>query len=51
MRIALASLLKNFELVPIEKELQEAQDQRQYITLSVRKNSLKVLIKPRSQQN
>jgi benzoate 4-monooxygenase len=47
MRITLATLVKRYELKAIPEELENAKDIRQFITLTVEKNSFKVLMKER----
>jgi hypothetical protein len=48
MRIAIATLLKNFEIKAIEQEMKDAEDRRQFITLTVPKNSFNIKIKRRN---
>ncbi|CAO3652710.1 unnamed protein product [Mucor hiemalis] len=48
MRLALSSLLKNFELQPIEQEMLDAQDIRTFITMTVAKSKFNVTIKRRT---
>lgn len=47
MRIALATLLKHYNVAPIKKEMEDSKSLRQYITLQVTKNSFHVKIKRR----
>jgi cytochrome P450 len=47
MRIALATFFKHYDIAPIEKEMQDSKDIRQYITMSVAKSSFSVKIKRR----
>ncbi|KAI7905070.1 cytochrome P450 [Cokeromyces recurvatus] len=49
MRMALASLLKYFEIAPIEQEIKDAQDRRSFVTLTVAKNSVRIKIKRRDE--
>ncbi|KAG2203174.1 hypothetical protein INT46_008932 [Mucor plumbeus] len=48
MRIAIATLLKTFEIKAIEQEMKDAEDRRQFITLTVPKNSFNIKIKRRN---
>ncbi|KAI8641354.1 cytochrome P450 [Parasitella parasitica] len=48
MRIAIATLLKTFEIKAIDQEMEDAKDRRQFITLTVPKNSFNVKIKRRN---
>lgn len=48
MRIALATLVKHYDLKPIPQELKDAERTVQYLTAQVEKNSFKVLMKRRS---
>ncbi|ORZ19679.1 cytochrome P450 [Absidia repens] len=47
MRLTLATLVKRYEFKPIPEELEAAKDIRQFITLTVQKNSFKVMMKKR----
>lgn len=47
MRLALSSLLKNFEFLPIEQEMLDAQDIRTFITMTVAKSKFNVKVKRR----
>ncbi|KAI9473437.1 MAG: cytochrome P450 [Benjaminiella poitrasii] len=51
MRIAISTLLKNFEIVPIEQEMKDAQDRRAFVTLTVAKNSFCIKMKRRCKQD
>ncbi|KAI7905069.1 cytochrome P450 [Cokeromyces recurvatus] len=44
MRIIIASILKNYEIVPIKDEMQHATHLRQYLTLCIAKRSFKIKI-------
>lgn len=48
MRIAIATLLKTFEIKAIEQEMKDAEDRRQFITLTVPKNSFSIKVKRRN---
>ncbi|CAO0800979.1 unnamed protein product [Mucor circinelloides] len=48
MRIAIATLLKTFEIQPIEQEMKDTEDRRQFITLTVPKNRFNIKIKRRN---
>ncbi|KAI8099826.1 cytochrome P450 [Halteromyces radiatus] len=48
MRITLAMLIRRYEFKAIPEELEHAKDVRQFITLTVEKNSFKVLMKKRN---
>jgi hypothetical protein len=48
MRLALAALVSRYDFMTIPEELDAAQDIRQFITLTVEKNSFKVLMKHRA---
>lgn len=47
MRITLATLVKRYDFKAIPEELEAAKDLRQFITLTVEKNSFKVMMKER----
>jgi hypothetical protein len=48
MRVALSCLLKYYEIQPIEKEMEDSNEVRHFITLTVKKSSFKIRIKHRN---
>ncbi|CEP11856.1 hypothetical protein [Parasitella parasitica] len=48
MRIAIATLLKTYEIKAIDKEMKDAEDRRQFVTLTVANNSFNIKIKRRN---
>ena len=47
MRITLATFLRLYDIAPIEQEMEESKDLRQFITMSVAKGSFNVRVKRR----
>ncbi|KAI9473438.1 MAG: cytochrome P450 [Benjaminiella poitrasii] len=47
MRITIATILKNFEIAPIEEEMKSSTNLRQYLTLCVANRSFKIKIRRR----
>ncbi|KAH8555620.1 cytochrome P450 [Umbelopsis sp. PMI_123] len=42
MRVCIATLVRNFEFLPIESSMEDAKDRRQFVTLTIAKNSFMV---------
>ncbi|KAI8982259.1 cytochrome P450 [Mycotypha africana] len=47
MRIAIATLLKTYDIAPIPQEMEDATSRRHFITMTVQKNSFKIKMKRR----
>lgn len=48
MRILIATVLKTYDIQPIEQEMIGSHERRQFITLSIPKNSFNIKIKRRN---
>lgn len=49
MRISLATLVKHYDFKTIPQEMEDSKEVRQYLTLQLKKNSFKVLMKRRNE--